>query len=165
MQSEGGTLTLIHRAHWLCQPNDEQESFETPIYKPNTESLHELYVRTIAADVLMDDEKEHEVRFPRSREEVDDISHEAFTLAEAMSTRIERRVFAVSMLGFLALGPDETHNGDLIAIVQGSGVPLILRPSGHAFSLIGQAYVHGMMGGELLGSSDDTKCFRKIRVI
>lgn len=51
--------------------------------------------------------------------------------------------------------------GDLIYVVLGASVPYVLRPlSDHDFTLIGEAYVQGIMRGEFLqmehlGAADD----------
>lgn len=63
---------------------------------------------------------------------------------------LERNVFASSE-GHFGFGPANVARGDKIAILKGSKVPLILRPSESeegAFRLIGDAYVHGIMQGE-----------------
>ena len=49
----------------------------------------------------------------------------------------------------ISLGPRPARLGDLIAIIEGSSVPLVIRPKGHYYELVGQCYVDGMMYGEL----------------
>ena len=38
--------------------------------------------------------------------------------------------------------------GDVVALLLGSRVPVILRPSGSTYSFVGLSYVHGLMNGE-----------------
>ncbi|CAJ2502904.1 Uu.00g102980.m01.CDS01 [Anthostomella pinea] len=55
--------------------------------------------------------------------------------------------------GNLGLGSQSCREGDLVWIVQGSRVPLILRPvasSAASYRLVGGTYLHGFMQGEAL---------------
>ena len=47
--------------------------------------------------------------------------------------------------------------GDLIAIIFGCSTPIIIRPKGEYFQVIGEAYVHGFMNGEAMQLLDDRK--------
>lgn len=61
---------------------------------------------------------------------------------------IGRRAFCTSK-GYLGLGPRHLQPGDHVVIVHGSTVPFILRSiEENKFTLIGEAYVHGIMDGE-----------------
>jgi hypothetical protein len=51
--------------------------------------------------------------------------------------------------GYLALLPADTVVGDSVVLCEGGQTPLILRPNGRNFELVGDSYVHGMMKGEL----------------
>jgi hypothetical protein len=55
----------------------------------------------------------------------------------------------------IALGPKSARPGDVIAILNGSSTPLVLRQKGHYFELIGQCYVDGMMYGEICTWPDE----------
>ncbi|KAF1998436.1 hypothetical protein P154DRAFT_407830, partial [Amniculicola lignicola CBS 123094] len=60
-----------------------------------------------------------------------------------------RRIF-VSEKGYLGTGVEEVKKGDLVYMVAGADVPYILRPvvgKEHTFTLVGEAYVHGIMDG------------------
>nr|OQO22671.1 hypothetical protein B0A51_16499 [Rachicladosporium sp. CCFEE 5018] len=58
--------------------------------------------------------------------------------------------------GRLALLPRSAAVGDLVAVCKGGRVPLCLRPTDElAFTLIGEAYVHGVMDGEAF---DEERC-------
>ena len=58
--------------------------------------------------------------------------------------------------GYLGTGVEAVKTGDLIVLVAGADVPYILRPvvnKEHTFTLVGEAYVHGIMvGGDSLGA-------------
>jgi Heterokaryon incompatibility protein (HET) len=60
-----------------------------------------------------------------------------------------RRIF-VSEKGYLGTGVEAVKAGDLIYLVAGADVPYVLRPvvgKEHTFTLVGEAYVHGIMDG------------------
>ncbi|KAH8779833.1 heterokaryon incompatibility protein-domain-containing protein [Diaporthe sp. PMI_573] len=53
--------------------------------------------------------------------------------------------------GWLCLLPGETEVGDKIILARGGRVPLVIRPltdDEECFSLVGEAYIHGIMDGE-----------------
>jgi len=59
-----------------------------------------------------------------------------------------RTVF-VCKNGYLGLGPQHVQTGDIIAVMDGSPVPIVLRPIEDGFyELVGESYVHGIMDGE-----------------
>ncbi|KAK0712279.1 heterokaryon incompatibility protein-domain-containing protein [Apiosordaria backusii] len=49
---------------------------------------------------------------------------------------------------YLGNGPTAAIQGDQVWIVAGADAPLILRPDGDRFKIVGDAYVHGIMFGE-----------------
>lgn len=67
-----------------------------------------------------------------------------------------RRIFATEK-GFLGTGTEAVKSGDLVYLVAGADVPYILRPVGgkeDAFTLVGEAYVHGVMDGGGVSEGD-----------
>lgn len=66
------------------------------------------------------------------------------------------RRFFVTKGGYWGLGPATIQGGDVCAILLGADVPFVLRPTAEegTFKLVGQAYVYGVMYGELLKRSD-----------
>lgn len=53
--------------------------------------------------------------------------------------------------GFLGLCPDHVQAGDEIYVFLGAKVPMVLRPRGDgSYSVVGEAYVHGIMYGEMM---------------
>ena len=60
------------------------------------------------------------------------------------------RRLATTKNGYLALVFDGIRAGDVVGLLRGSNVPLILRTTGVAgeWTLVGDAYVHGIMFGE-----------------
>ncbi|KAI9685825.1 MAG: hypothetical protein M1822_004103 [Bathelium mastoideum] len=69
-----------------------------------------------------------------------------------------RRIFT-SEKGYLGTGVEAVKTGDLILLVAGAEVPYIFRPVAgkeRTFTLVGEAYVHGIMSGAdgLVGDSE-----------
>ncbi|KXS94409.1 hypothetical protein AC578_9491 [Pseudocercospora eumusae] len=60
------------------------------------------------------------------------------------------RAVGLTNSGLPCLVPRITSAGDIVVWISGSGYPTILRPCGHNYEVIGQAYVHGIMDGEAI---------------
>ncbi|KAF4331736.1 heterokaryon incompatibility 6 OR allele [Fusarium beomiforme] len=79
---------------------------------------------------------------------------------------MERR-FMLTKRGYLGWAPDnsldegeENHTriGDLVVILFGCSTPLIIRPRGEAFVVVGEGYLEGFMNGEALSLLGSGKC-------
>ncbi|KAJ4296624.1 hypothetical protein N0V90_006672 [Kalmusia sp. IMI 367209] len=70
-----------------------------------------------------------------------------------------RRPF-ITKEGYLGLGPKDMRDGDVVVVVFGAEVPLVLRkaPEG-GYELVGEAYVNGIMDGEVLDMGLDKVTF------
>ncbi|CAG8983143.1 hypothetical protein HYALB_00004586 [Hymenoscyphus albidus] len=81
---------------------------------------------------------------------------DAFHLYVAAST-CSRSLFILNDESWMGLAPMDSKAGDLIALLEGGGVPYILRPKYEMgetlFEIIGDAYVHGIMDGEAWNSA------------
>ena len=66
------------------------------------------------------------------------------------SASVGRAMFVTSK-GFIGLAPWNAQQGDVISVLLGGCTPFILRqiPGTEQYSLVGEAYVYGIMGGEL----------------
>lgn len=65
---------------------------------------------------------------------------------------IAGRVFGVTDQGYAGLLPSNTHQGDKICVLPGFPVPFVLREgSNECWTLIGDAYINGIMQGEMVG--------------
>ena len=116
------------------------------IYTPSRESLYTAYLRTIVADVQWSVDSPY---WRRTNREAEDYLEQSMAYNQELNIFTRTRVFAVSKSGFMIFAPVEAQIDDVIAIVKGSEHPWILRPTGSGFHFIGQAYVHGIMDGEL----------------
>lgn len=71
-----------------------------------------------------------------------------------MVYRSSGRRYFVSQQGYLGLGPSTISAGDIIAIILGLDTPLVLRAiDKDHYQILGEAYVHGIMDGELMDDS------------
>jgi hypothetical protein len=71
-----------------------------------------------------------------------------------MVSRSSGRKYFVSQRGYLGVGPSTISPGDVIAIVLGLDTPLVLRAiEKDHYQIVGEAYVHGIMDGELMEDS------------
>jgi hypothetical protein len=52
--------------------------------------------------------------------------------------------------------PSETQQGDSVVFLQGSEVPMVLRPVQDRFNFIGESYVHGLMDGCFWDARNDS---------
>jgi len=55
----------------------------------------------------------------------------------------------------IGVAPETAEEGDYICVLLGCKVPVILRPVGDKFKIIGDAYVNGFMNGEALNGVGD----------
>ena len=62
------------------------------------------------------------------------------------------RSFAATSHSRLALVPKVAAAGDQLHVLPGGLKPFVLRPYGSGFRVLGEAYVHGIMHGEVLGA-------------
>jgi hypothetical protein len=65
------------------------------------------------------------------------------------------RKFLITKTGSIGLAPPEAKPGDNVAVLVGAPTPHVLRKQGDHYKLIGECYVHGIMGGEALGHLDE----------
>jgi len=70
----------------------------------------------------------------------------------------QKRRFMLTHNGYMGWAPDnifgsrdaQTKSGDLIAILFGCSTPIVIRPHGEYFKVVGEAYVQGLMDGEAM---------------
>ncbi|KAL2059835.1 hypothetical protein VTL71DRAFT_9990 [Oculimacula yallundae] len=80
----------------------------------------------------------------------ENFQRKARRFAESFSLYCSNRRFFRCDSGRLGWGPDKMREGDVVGILHGASIPFILRPVGNRFEVIGDAYVHGIMGGEAM---------------
>ncbi|KAI1131113.1 heterokaryon incompatibility protein-domain-containing protein [Nemania abortiva] len=67
---------------------------------------------------------------------------------EMMKDATDRRLFTTTD-GLIGLAPPDSVPGDRLALLQGGRVPVVLRQDVDGYRLVGEAYVHGAMYGEV----------------
>ena len=78
---------------------------------------------------------------------------------EKMFRFLRTRTLMVKLIGYIGLVPIETQQGDLVSLLLGSNVPVILRPFGTRYKVVGGCYVHGIMEGEVMESLETGKIY------
>lgn len=75
---------------------------------------------------------------------------------EQISRACIGRRFCITSKGRLCLAPAQVQNEDVVCLVQGAKVPFVIRPVAgetNRFTLVGEAYLDGVMYGELFKRS------------
>lgn len=140
--------------------------FQTP------NALPEQLVRTFIANIL-----HHPVTYDPGREELQQFVRDATIYLQALrdvrtlpsdrltqsgSLRAQRYLNAMNMVctgrrffsakgGSIGIGPLQTLPGDLVYVLRGAQAPFLFRQElvADCFTLVGEAYVHGSMNGEV----------------
>jgi hypothetical protein len=68
----------------------------------------------------------------------------------AMRVAMTGRKFGITQKGYFALVPRGTSIDDRVVVFKGACVPFVLRDCGEGLELLGEAYVQGIMRGEVL---------------
>ncbi|PTB63234.1 HET-domain-containing protein [Trichoderma citrinoviride] len=76
--------------------------------------------------------------------------HSLRTESQAIENVMRLRRCFVTSGGHFCIGPSKTQTGDVISIFAGCNFPIVLRPIGSFFTVVGEAYVPNYMAGEIL---------------
>jgi len=77
----------------------------------------------------------------------------------------DRRIFRTRDKNYVGICHDSTAKGDMVVLIAGAEVPFVLRQDSKTadrFTLVGAAYVHGIMYGELIEATPDTEFSRHV---
>ncbi|EXJ82210.1 hypothetical protein A1O3_06023 [Capronia epimyces CBS 606.96] len=85
-------------------------------------------------------------------EELGPLFPQADAYMQAVALAQQGRRVAFTENSYLATVPDFAQEGDVLVLAMGMPMPLVLRPThdGKASRYVGEAYVHGIMHGELV---------------
>jgi hypothetical protein len=72
-----------------------------------------------------------------------------------------KRLFITSR-GYLGLGPSHMQVGDELVIIYGVIVPFLLRKGDIHRTLVGEAFVHGIMDGEFMDDQAEVQYFELV---
>lgn len=64
------------------------------------------------------------------------------------------RKFCISRKRLMGWCPFHTEPGDRLCILFGGQTPYVVRKEGAGYRFLGEAYIHGVMNGEVLGMAD-----------
>jgi hypothetical protein len=73
----------------------------------------------------------------------------------SISSVSKGRTFCTTGRGRMGWVPKNSISGDVIAVLTGGRLPIVLRPHNGYYTVVGDAYVHGIMNGEALESAGD----------
>ena len=119
------------------------------IFAENLVEFMEGFQRLKQANVLQDG-----LHSPRTTQGKDDDWY-----GQALKRLHSRRPF-ITLTGFVGLCPSVVEPGDEVCIFFGGKAPYVVRPQQNGtYSLVGEAYVHGIMYGEFLKGNHVTKTF------
>ncbi|KAK7211997.1 hypothetical protein V2G26_019175 [Clonostachys chloroleuca] len=59
-----------------------------------------------------------------------------------------RRLLFFTVKGYMGLAPLTAQVGDKVCLLKGAQFPIILRPNGDHWIVVGESYIHGIMDGE-----------------
>ena len=83
------------------------------------------------------------------------VTREQWRMDSKIMARLNRRSLARTSKGLVALVPAEAEPDDIVWLVRGGNMFYILRPDGPGkHVLIGEAYIHGLMNGEITSMRD-----------
>ncbi len=83
-----------------------------------------------------------------------------FSLYLVMLHTMQGRRPFLSQNGLVGLGPNGMQSDDLVIIFFGCHTPFVIRPDGKGtYRLIGEAYVHGIMDGEIVKPQQEDTVF------
>lgn len=69
--------------------------------------------------------------------------------------------------GFIGLAPWNSKQGDIVSALLGGCTPFLLRKIAgtDVYNVVGEAYVYGMMGGELLSGQMGTGHMQVLNIV
>lgn len=76
------------------------------------------------------------------------------------------RVLLLTEQNWLGLGPTATEPGDELWLLKATPIPFVLRPTADGkYTVVGEAYVHGIMHGELVDAPGGKEGFGEVHLI
>lgn len=123
--------------HFLCRLFDPEKTITLPVNDLKKAISQLLYSQTRLKDVPNEFDKYYQELLP-------------FTVA--CYNKIEERRLFKTKRDFVGMGSLSVLPGDQVWLIRDSLVPLVLRPvkDTDTFLLVGEAYLHGFMYGEML---------------
>jgi hypothetical protein len=160
--SHAGVIATIK--YWFAVAREFYESWEWPEDSPGPESWLKPFWRTVIGNVVVNDQ------YIVDREATDEdlVGVEDFVRAGdideacySLFATICHRTMFITKNGRLGLGPAHLSVGDEVWILQGGGVPFLLRQDandpepGNCCLFVGPSYVDGIMDGEAVPDGEE----------
>jgi hypothetical protein len=73
------------------------------------------------------------------------------------NTSVGGRCLFVTPRGYIGVGPPKVQKGDKICVLLGCDIPLIIRPVGDYYIVVGDCFVYGIMKGEVMKDIKESK--------
>ncbi|OBT67663.1 hypothetical protein VE03_03431 [Pseudogymnoascus sp. 23342-1-I1] len=108
--------------------------------------LNEAFLRTLLTDIDMDYQR---LTVEQSAGFWDINRTESFKLVYCMTFATNRRLL-ITENGYIGLAPIRAQKGDRVCVLYGCSVPLVIREREGMVTLVGEAYVHGVMDGQAI---------------
>ena len=151
----------VYATHILGMPQDLRQWDEAFWRVPTADQEHQGSRARISSTTIL--EHYHELReFVRKGSLARDFAHmsnECNMYTTNLTMQRNRRPF-ISTEGLVGLAPLLAKEGDMVCIVQGATMPFVFRERGGGmWELIGEAYVHGVMDGEIMDTHPKVETF------
>jgi hypothetical protein len=128
------------------------DAFNRTITADKTRSGHRAQRGQRGLEVLTGEEHDLPDSY-RSDQELSDEERRFFwqeDSIQAIALRASRRRLIVTKKGYLGLGPINAQLGDAVVIILGLSVPAVLRRTDETWHFVGEAFVTGIMDGEVV---------------
>ncbi|ORY13966.1 heterokaryon incompatibility protein-domain-containing protein [Clohesyomyces aquaticus] len=167
------TPTQLHEAAWRI-PIWDHESIDGIEQVQRATSLSELgYRKCVEALSTLDHQQKQQHRWFQTYTDKENNNGHELAAIQASGSADANKYFInvlggapkrpfVTKQGFVGIGPVTTLPGDVVGIILGARAPHILRRRCNqepGYTLLGQAYVHGIMDGEFMGEAGETQSF------
>ncbi|KAH6644634.1 heterokaryon incompatibility protein-domain-containing protein [Boeremia exigua] len=76
------------------------------------------------------------------------------SVTDSIASVSKGRTFCITEKGLMGWIPKNCLPGDCVAVMTGGRVPIILRPHDGYYTVLGDAYIHGIMDGEAIHAGD-----------
>ena len=150
--SETASIIEESKPIWRTLVQDRNIIFSTPEQRANSETFRRFLVLSKGSEYLPEDymcgceERSRKIKYTT-------------VLLKAMKKTLHHRQMFRSRAGHLCVGPETVEPGDKLCILTGAEVPFILRNHRDHYLLVGEAYVDGVMDGEVLTQGLNSEVF------
>lgn len=157
--------------YWRSLCGDRKEKMH-----PAPKSVAERYQNWLSVGRFLFSSNVFENPWQRVTEEMRKMTGTGPDFGTLIPTCAVGRRLCVTKLGYIGFVPPLASEDDVICLIQGAQVPFVLRPaqisgsysvspSVRKYQLVGEAYVHGVMDGELIGREMEEVKMQELEII